>query len=217
MTLSCTDARLSLGSYVLGALEHRERADVEAHLAGCPACRDELADLAPLPGLLGRLSIDEALSGPPPVDDAMLDRLLAAAANSRRKDSRRRILAAAAAVGLIAGGTTAGVAGWRASHQPDWQRVSATAAGVHMDVDLEPVSTGTTLQLWLRGVENGQRCRLIAVSDTGERDVAGSWVVNYSGRATIKGTTSIAHDHLRRLVIRTYEGDTLVSAEVPTV
>jgi len=215
--MSCADARISLGCYVLGALDHRERAEVEAHLAGCPMCRDELAELAPLPGLLGRLSADEALSGPPPVDDAMLDRLLAAAARDRRTSGRRRILAAAAAVVVLAGGTAAGVAGWRASQETHWQRVSATSAGVHMSVDLEPVSTGTTLQLWLRGVDRGERCRLIAVSDTGERDVAGSWEVSYGGTATIKGTTSIPRSHLSRLEIRTYSGRTLVTAPVPAV
>lgn len=217
MTLSCPDARISLGSYVLGALEHRDRAEVEAHLAGCPMCRDELAELAPLPGLLGRLSLEEAVAGPPPVDDAMLDRLLAAAARDRRTSNHRRILAAAAAVVVLAGGTAAGVAGWRSSHATHWQQVSATAGGVHMSVDLEPAATGTTLQLWLRGVERGERCRLVAVSDTGERDIAGSWEVSYSGSATIKGTTSIARSHLRELRIVTYDGKTLVTTDVPSV
>ncbi|MBX6167003.1 MAG: zf-HC2 domain-containing protein [Thermobispora bispora] len=41
---------LSLGVYVLGALEPRERAYVEEHLVGCAACRNELVRLAPLPG-----------------------------------------------------------------------------------------------------------------------------------------------------------------------
>ena len=215
MTLSCADARISLGSYVLGALDHRERAEVEAHLAGCPLCRDELAELAPLPGLLGRVSIEDAVVGPPPVDDAMLDRLLTSAARDRRATAHRRVLAAAAAVVVLAGGTAAGVAGWRSTHETHWQRVSATTGGVHMSVDLEPAATGTTLQLWLRGVPQGERCRLIAVSDSGERDVAGSWEVSYRGTATIKGTTSIARSHLSRLEIRTYSGRTLVSAPVP--
>jgi anti-sigma factor ChrR (cupin superfamily) len=33
----------TLGPYVLGALEERERADLEAHLAGCEACAAEVA------------------------------------------------------------------------------------------------------------------------------------------------------------------------------
>lgn len=215
MTPTCADARISLGAYVLGALDHRERAEVESHLAGCAGCRDELAGLAPLPGLLGRLSIDEAVSGPPPVDDAMLDRLLRAASRDRRAATHRRVLAAAAAVVVLGGGSVAGVAAWRSAHATHWEQVSASAGGVHMAVDLQPVSTGTEMQLWLTGVERGERCRLIAVSDSGQRDVAGSWAVDYEGTATIQGTTSITREHLRRLVIRTYDGATLVAAAVP--
>ncbi|MDQ1696199.1 MAG: hypothetical protein QOJ03_1552 [Frankiaceae bacterium] len=216
MTLSCHDATVALGVYLVGALDPRERADLDHHLAGCPACRDELAALAPLPGLMSRLTVEEAVTGPPPVDDAMLERLLRAAASDRRRAGHRRWLAAAAAVVVLAGGTTAGVAGWRSAHATHWQKIAASQGLVHMSVDLEPASTGTTLELWLRGVPSGQRCRLIAVSDTGARDVAGSWEATYSGTAVIKGTTSIPRGHLRRLLIETYEGTTLVEAAVPS-
>jgi len=216
MTMTCHDATLALGAYVVGALDPRERADVEAHLGICPGCRDELAGLAPLPGLLSRLTVDEAVTGPPPVDDAMLERLLVAASRDRRVASHRRWLAAAAAVVVIAGGTTAGAAMYHSMNTTHWQHVTATAGRVHMAVDVEPGATGTALQLWLRGVPSGERCHLVAVADDGSRDIAGSWEATYSGTATIRGITSIARDHLRRLVIETYDGTTLVSAAVPT-
>jgi putative zinc finger protein len=50
----------ALGAYVLGALEREERAGLEAHLETCDVCREELDRLAPLPGLLSRLTLDEA-------------------------------------------------------------------------------------------------------------------------------------------------------------
>lgn len=216
MNSTCADATLALGAYVVGALDPRERAGVETHLASCPACRDELASLAPLPGLLSRLTVDEVLAGPPPVEDALLERLLTAAARERRASRHRRRLAAAAAVVLLAGGTTAGVAGWRATHATHWQQISASRQGVHMSVDLEPGSSGTGLQLWLRGVPSGERCKLVAVAADGTRDVAGSWEATYEGTATITGTTSIPRDRLQRLEIVTYDGETLVSAPVPS-
>ena len=55
----CTDARLSLGVYVLGAIDPAERALVDAHLVTCRDCRDELAGLAGLPALLARVNPDE--------------------------------------------------------------------------------------------------------------------------------------------------------------
>jgi hypothetical protein len=45
---------------VLGALSPSEREDYERHLAGCAECRQEVADLAELPMLLGRLNLPTA-------------------------------------------------------------------------------------------------------------------------------------------------------------
>ncbi|MFI0372702.1 anti-sigma factor family protein [Actinomadura sp. 1N219] len=121
----CVDVRTSLGVYVLGALDPAERSQVESHLAGCPVCRDELAGLAGLPAMLGR--VDEAqlaqLAGPPP---ELLDGLLARAAAqrgrrvrplSRRADGQgtgRRVarwtpLAAAACLLLVIGALFGGL------------------------------------------------------------------------------------------------------------
>jgi hypothetical protein len=75
---------VALGAYVLGALEREERARLEEHLETCAICREELDRLAPLPGLLSRLTLDEAEVletteplpaelGPADVDPAELD------------------------------------------------------------------------------------------------------------------------------------------------
>jgi anti-sigma factor RsiW len=50
----CTGIRAQLGVYVFGAIAPADRATVVRHLATCPPCRDELAGLAGLPGLLLR-------------------------------------------------------------------------------------------------------------------------------------------------------------------
>ncbi|MFV2172069.1 zf-HC2 domain-containing protein [Actinomadura sp. LOL_016] len=83
MTDHCTDVRAALGVYVVGAIDPAERARVDAHLAGCPACRDELAALAGLPALLGRVDEEQLTRAaePPP---ELLDALLARAAERRR-------------------------------------------------------------------------------------------------------------------------------------
>ncbi|HKT05855.1 MAG TPA: zf-HC2 domain-containing protein, partial [Rugosimonospora sp.] len=55
--MRCPEA-IEAGAYVLGALSPAERSTYQRHMATCGQCRDEVADLAGLPGLLGRL--DEA-------------------------------------------------------------------------------------------------------------------------------------------------------------
>lgn len=118
----CADVRTALGVYVVGAIDPAERGRVDAHLEGCPACRDELAGLAGLPALLGR--VEEAQleqvagsGGAQAPDPEFLDGLLARAAErrrgwlgplGRRAGGRGRIarwvpLAAAACVLLVAG------------------------------------------------------------------------------------------------------------------
>jgi len=78
--------REQLGAYALGALEPRERAEVDAHLRECTACREELSGLAALPGLLARVSPDDAtdLTDPGPPADVG-ERALAALSARRRR------------------------------------------------------------------------------------------------------------------------------------
>jgi len=126
-TWDCTEARLSLGVYVLGAIDPAERSLVDAHVQVCRDCRDELAGLAGLPALLARVNPDEisricpddtvlsaagragepaAAEEPPPGEliGTVID--LAAA---RRRRTRWRFAAAAAAVVAVAGGLFGGL------------------------------------------------------------------------------------------------------------
>jgi hypothetical protein len=57
---------VTLGAYLLGALDPRERFEFEAHLGGCDTCRAELVRLAPLPGMLNQISLDDFADGLPP-------------------------------------------------------------------------------------------------------------------------------------------------------
>jgi hypothetical protein len=58
----CSEARVALGVYVLGAIDPQERALLDAHLTTCEACQAELAELADLPALLALVPADEAFA-----------------------------------------------------------------------------------------------------------------------------------------------------------
>ncbi|GAA0391246.1 hypothetical protein GCM10009530_48160 [Microbispora corallina] len=119
--MTCDEVRISLGVYVLGALDADEAAEVEAHLDGCPACQAELAELSGLPPLLSRVSADEiAHASAPP--HAVLDRLLAASARRNRRS--RVLLSLAASVVVAALGGTA----WLAAAQGDREAVTASGS-----------------------------------------------------------------------------------------
>jgi len=90
------------GAYVLGALSPTERAEYERHLGACPSCREAVATLAVIPGLLSRL--DPASVAPQPVaaPPTLLPRILAHMSTRRRAQRlRRRWFAVAACVALL--------------------------------------------------------------------------------------------------------------------
>ena len=141
-TWDCTDARVSLGVYVLGAIDPAERALVDAHLLTCRDCRDELAGLAGLPALLARVNPDEIsrICADDTVrtvtDDRPPGELIGTVldlAEARRRRTRWRFLAAAAAVVAIAGGLYGGLSSIGtqtvvvpfSSEQGSWETVHA--------------------------------------------------------------------------------------------
>ena len=125
-TMDCSEARLSLGVYVLGAIDPAERALVDSHLAGCRECRDELAGLAGLPALLSRVGTEEAMAlaatDGPPVGEAgkeagedkappheLLSKVLDLTAARRRRRRWREVGLGAAAALIIAVGVFGGL------------------------------------------------------------------------------------------------------------
>jgi anti-sigma-K factor RskA len=90
--MKCTRT-VDAGAYVLGALAPTDRAAYERHMAGCVDCRDEVAELAVLPGLLGRLDAVTALTTltepPAQAPPGLLAATLGAATAERRRYRRR--------------------------------------------------------------------------------------------------------------------------------
>jgi anti-sigma factor RsiW len=223
--LTCREAELSLGVLVLGALDPAERGQVEAHVAGCARCRDSLAELAPLPGLLNRLDVTEAEAGLPTPPQHLLHRALQDAQLQQKKLTAARrwwVPAAVAAVAVVLAG--AAVHGTEPS--PPVATPTSTATGPQTDtvlwdgsstdgairasVVLTSQTSGSRLLMTLTGVRAGQRCDLVIWSDDGQREVPASWQATYEGAATVTGSTTVTPQRIRRMIVATPEGDTLL-------
>jgi anti-sigma-K factor RskA len=149
-------------AYLLGALDEAERAAFEEHLAGCPACREEVDQLAPAAQALP-MSVDPV--DPPPALKARImaevereASLLAAAgpeadrppaARRRRRPSWRipRLVPAAVAAGLLVAGVAIGVGVGELQDAPE-RTVAAKVSG----------APGATVSLEM----NGDEGRLLA-------------------------------------------------------
>lgn len=97
-------------AYVLGSLSSDERLDYEAHLVHCAQCRDAVAELSGMPGLLGLLSADDVAAlddeqPDPPLRPEVLDNVLAKV-RWRRRRSR---WVTSAVVGLAAAVLAVGI------------------------------------------------------------------------------------------------------------
>ncbi len=190
----CHDVRLALGVYVVGVIDPAERGLVDAHLSGCPACREELAALAGLPALLSRVPRREAelaalvaregggasASDEPPPE--LLGSLLQQVAARRQVRGRRLILAAAAAVVIAAGGGAAldhGLA-------PAPAAVSDVAFGtspvtrVSAVVDYSAAARGTSMRVRVSGIRVGAACDFWVVTAAGKLTQAGHWTISRS-------------------------------------
>jgi anti-sigma factor RsiW len=116
-TESCAEVRLELGVHVFGVIAAADRSLVEAHLARCADCRDELAELVGLPPLLRRAAADCADSIDGYGDGGCIRRhesadfgprcLLGRAVRLRQHRMRRRVAGAQDACPIVAGTTAA--------------------------------------------------------------------------------------------------------------
>lgn len=222
----CADARICLGAYVLGALDPAERGRVDAHLAECVSCRDELASFAALPGLLSRASIADVELAPTAPPPELLQRLLTAVATERRHGRRVRWLSAVAAGAVVvAAGTVAGVA--LTSTHDATPAAAATFTGTNAQHNLSasvtewPKNWGAALEVRVTGVVGGStsgpyadKCQLLAVAADGTKDVAGSWAATSSGKITAQGATSMTPAQIAWFEIVRSDGEMLVKIPV---
>ncbi|MCO5968817.1 anti-sigma factor family protein [Actinoallomurus soli] len=235
----CADLRALLGVYVLGAIDPAERALVDDHLAHCRRCRDELAGLAGLPALLGRVTEEQItqVGAPPP---ELLESVLARAAAEHRTRSHRnrRWLAVAAAAALVTGGagvavghnlgTARPVAAPTATPTPGpttpapgstaggVTTVQATdaATGISARITMQAEKWGTAFTVRLSGAPAETLCHLVAVARDGRRDIAGGWAVKYERSAEFAGSSMIPKDRITAVEVRTVDGRRLLSIRV---
>jgi len=226
-TMDCSEARLSLGVYVLGAIDPAERALVDAHLAHCRECRDELAGLAGLPALLARVSKEEAVAlaaddrrpaweedGLEPPDKLVATVLDLTAARRRRRRWRESLLGAAAAL-IIAAGVFAGlrvtsapppsaqqVLPYPGAPSGSWQLAAGQSRGMDATVRYVQMAWGTLLTAKVSGIPEGTTCQIWVIAGGKAPILAGSWTVRWNeGEVWYPASAAVPAQSVQKFVI----------------
>jgi hypothetical protein len=209
--VTCEEVSLSLGAYVLGALEPEERRQVREHVSACPACALELAELERLPAVLDRVRLEDLQDGPVTPSPDLFERVASAAAAEDRRIRRRWLLVVAAAAALFLGGV--GTAIWVNRDVP--QTVSVQAGDVHVTVrtQADDSGDGTIVDVTASGLKPRSNCRLVVIDEDGGRHPAGSWMVDYEGEASYRGWSDVPPSEVEDLLMLDGEGDEI--ARVP--
>jgi hypothetical protein len=234
-------AHTDVGAYSMGLLEERDRREFEDHLAGCPACAAEVAELSPMAALLRGVELTgvepagaaggEPHAGREPGGGEVTELLRRRARQQRRRRRWQVALGAAAGIVLIGGGIGVGIAAAPQDSPPPAPPLALTGqlhsatdpgTGVAGTVGLVAKAWGTQVTLDLSKVHGPAECELVAVSRTGERRVVMGWLVAAPGdgvpghpaHLVIKGGTSIPRNDLSRVDVDVVNGRTLVSIPV---
>jgi len=229
------------GAYVLGALAPAERAAYERHLGGCASCREAVAEVAVLPGLLGRLDpvgLEQILPPPaPPRVPALLDEARRRRRRERTAARRRYALTTLAAAGLAllvgvgaavvlpgpAGPPgTPGAQGSTPAPQVSMvaMRPVAAAGPVHADIGLAGTKWGTAVTMRCgydarTSYGKAYPFRLVARGPNGATEQIGSWLAAPGDALQFSGATRFTDAELVSVELQKSDGTPLLTYAVP--
>lgn len=229
------------GAYVLGALSAAERQDYERHLRGCTQCRHDVAELAPLSGLLAQVDPADALAlleeagaghdlspelAVPPAD---LERRLLAAARSdastrkrwwRRPSVRPQVgLAAAVAAAAAAVAVPVAIHESRLDQRPvavDVRLARRVSLPLSAEVALRPMAWGTRVDMTCtyqdEHVGEVRAYALYVVDSVDRPELVSRWHVRPGQTARTTGSTDLAIRDIRQVQLRDGTGATVLLA-----
>jgi hypothetical protein len=225
------------GAYVLGALSPNERAGYERHMATCPSCREAVAELAVLPGLLGRLdqaAAERIARDADAAEASRLPQLLSAAerrgSELREKHRRRRrwqVGGGVAAAASLVAATALGVSSLQqppanpdrppAAMQP--MELVGRPGPVTAEVAVAEVDGGT--KVWMRcdyvptaQYSKSHTFRLFAYGTNGEREQVTSWNAAPGDNRSVSGVVRFKKAELDRLELQNWAGVVLLSYHI---
>lgn len=218
--------------YVLGALSPADRREFEDHLKVCDACAGAVAELAGLPGLMSRVSIDQLTAAAEPVPQMLLPSLARAVRRERRT---RRLLvgaAGAAAACLIGVGAVAITGPDSPTREPATSSATSSASPVSGTANLvmtavvpSPVTATARLVdvAWGTRIDltctyrsggpyptSGTPYAMVVIDRSGAAQQVATWNALPNRELTVTGASSRLRRDITAVEIRTLTGQTIL-------
>ncbi|MEO6115453.1 MAG: zf-HC2 domain-containing protein [Pseudolysinimonas sp.] len=219
-------------AYVLGSLSPADRREFETHLEGCERCRESVAELSGLPGLLGRLDADRGFEllqdsdaapadspAPRPADlVARIEQRVAA-----RRSRRIRVLVGLAAAALVAGAIAIPVSISSAPHPTLTTALSQVVSSpLSANVKLTSVGWGTKVEMscHYRDIDTNAPgttrwdYALWVVQKDGTASELSSWSAANNSTVNLSAGTSVPVSEIAAVQVRSLGGTVLLQSKL---
>jgi hypothetical protein len=221
-------------AYVLGALSPADRRAYEEHVQSCDQCRAAISDLAPMTGLLGKLSSDRAfglLDEPhagatiTPLPERLRDDVLGEGRRHLRARRRTRWIVAAAAAIAVVLIVSAGVLATRLAAPASVPFAMESVADVPLEAEvvLDEKGWGTGIRLACEYTGDdatdvppgGWPYSLVVIADDGTASQVSTWRALPGTTATLDAATALDVSDIASIEIRSVNtGKVLMRTEL---
>ena len=215
-------------AYVLGALSPADRREFEDHLKVCAAYAGSVSELAGLPGLMSKVSLDQLTEEAEPLPETLLPSLARAA----RRERRKRRLAVGAVAAAAACVLTVGAVAITRAESPVRPSVTSSAASASSTANMvmtavvpSPVTAsarlvdmawGTAIDLTCNYRTNGfypaggTPYALVVIDRSGGVQQVATWNAVPNRELTVTGASSRTRQDIQAVEIRTLSGQTIL-------
>lgn len=214
-------------AYLLGALSPADRAEFETHLSECTQCRDAMAEIAPMLGLMSRVPPERAASmlraseteSPAPEHRA---RVLSFSAAQDRRRRRQWIVGIAAAAAIIVAAVAVPLTS--TLRQPGLRTFALEQmidAPLSASVSLADVAWGTRIDMTCAygssddAPADGLSYALVVIADDGSESVLSTWQARPDTTARLSAGTALPSTDIAAVEIRgVASGDVLMRTPI---
>ncbi len=189
-------------SYVLGALDSAERLQFEDHLSQCEECRREVAEFAPIPGLLSKLDGYESEPAPTRVANMASDQVRSDW--SALQHSRKRWQWIASAVAVIA--VVAMVVSALPTSRQETVWIVESSVSATGTIELESRAWGTAIHLDLADLPLREGYIAWVIDKSGNKQQVAVWGPTDGRVAVLDSTSSVMLDDVSIVAVTGLDG-----------